>query len=204
MSSQNLYCLTDRSCEVARFAKEIKAERVLCLTATATPKVAHDICDAFDIESQGVFRTTTYRANLRLLAQSFKNGTDKLPALKSFFRQNKGPSIVYVQTHDQTELVCTRLKADGFNAYSYHAGMANNVRTVVQDKFMGSDNIIVSLNTSLNTCILMYAVSSTDRSHDRFWNGHRQSQYTKYCSLCYSQESGRLQSRDWTCRARRT
>lgn len=140
----NFFRPTNQSCEVARFAKEIKAERVLCLTATATPKVTHDICEAFDIESQGVFRTTTYRTNLRLLAQSFKNGADKLPALKAFFRQNKGPSIVYVQTHDQTELVCTRLKADGFNAYSYHAGMANDVRTAVQDKFMGSDDIIVS------------------------------------------------------------
>lgn len=130
--------------KVARFAKEIQAERVLCLTATATPKVADDICDAFDIDSSGVFRTTTYRKNLRLLAQSFEKGADKLTALKSFCHQNKGPCIVYVQTHDQTELVCSGLKRDGFNAHSYHAGMANDVRTAVQDKFMASDNIIVS------------------------------------------------------------
>lgn len=34
---------------VERFTKEIKAERVICLTATATPKVAEDIRAAFDI-----------------------------------------------------------------------------------------------------------------------------------------------------------
>ena len=128
---------------VARFAKEIQAERVLCLTATATAKVADDICAAFNIDSLGVFRTTTYRPNLRLLAQSFTLGAGKVAALKAFLKKHKGPSIVYVQTHDQTDEVSTFLKQDGLNSYSYHAGMANDVRTAVQDQFMKSDNVVV-------------------------------------------------------------
>ena len=65
---------------VARFAKEVGAERTLCLTATveslpwtgkleektdcwqATPQVAVDICAAFGIDKDGVFRTTSYRS----------------------------------------------------------------------------------------------------------------------------------------------
>jgi superfamily II DNA helicase RecQ len=48
--------------KVARFATEIKAERVICLTATATPKVAKDICSSFGIDhSAGLFRTAMYR-----------------------------------------------------------------------------------------------------------------------------------------------
>jgi len=133
---------------VARFAKEIKAERVLCLTATATPKVADDICDTFDIDSRGVFRTTTYRSNLRLLAQSFATRAEKKPSLKSFLQKHKGPSIVYVQTHDQTDDVCTFLKQDGFSAHGYHAGMASDMRTAVQEKFMTSDSIVVSISSS--------------------------------------------------------
>jgi superfamily II DNA helicase RecQ len=50
---------------VSRFAKEIAAERVLCLTATATPSVITDICDStngFDIDREkGVFSTGTFR-----------------------------------------------------------------------------------------------------------------------------------------------
>ena len=129
---------------MARFAKEVQAERVLCLTATATPKVADDICAAFDIDPHGIFRTTTYRPNLRLLAQSFASGAEKEPALESFLREHKGPSIVYVQTHDHTDSVCSFLKQAGFNAYGYHAGMSSDIRSVVQDKFMASDNIVVS------------------------------------------------------------
>lgn len=56
--------------KIARFTKEIEAERTLCLTATATPKVADDICAAFDIEQDGVFRTTTYRPNLHLMVST--------------------------------------------------------------------------------------------------------------------------------------
>lgn len=109
----------------------------------ATPKVAEDICSAFDIDRHGVFRTTTYRPNLRLLAKSFKTGKEKEPDLKQFLRQNQGPTIVYVQTHEQTDAVCQSLKRDGFNAYGYHAGMSNDDRSAIQDKFMASENIIV-------------------------------------------------------------
>ena len=129
--------------KVARFVKEVGAERVLCLTATATPQVAKDICSAFEIDEDGVFRTTSYRSNLSLRAQSFENQEDKLEALKRFLKDNKGPSIVYVQTHEQTENVNAHLKAAGFNSYGYHAGMANEMRSSVQDKFMKSKTIVI-------------------------------------------------------------
>lgn len=108
----------------------------------------------FDIDTDGIFRTTTYRPNLHLLAKSFAAGSEKAAHLKSFFREHKGPSIVYVQTHDQTGIVCTILKNAGFNAHSYHAGMANDVRTAVQDKFMSSDEIIVSFLGEKNLPLL--------------------------------------------------
>ena len=150
---------------MARFAKEVKAERVLCLTATvrfvlyfiqftivegvpdnmqATPKVADDICASFDIDKGGVFRTTTYRPNLRLEAKSFMSGVEKEADVKEFLKKNPGPSIIYVQTHDQTEILCESLKRAGFNVHSYHAGMANDVRTKVQEEFMASSKIVVS------------------------------------------------------------
>ena len=129
--------------KVARFAKESQAERVLCLTATATPRVADDICAAFGISHRGVFRTSVYRPNLHIVAQSFADGIPKESDLKSFLREHKGPSIVYVQTHDQTDVVCKFLKNDGFNAHGYHAGMSNESRTAVQDIFMGSNDIVV-------------------------------------------------------------
>jgi RecQ family ATP-dependent DNA helicase len=129
--------------KVARFVKEVQAERVLCLTATATPQVAQDICVAFGIEEEGVFRTTSYRSNLSLRAQSKESEEEKLTALRKFLKANKGPTIVYVQTHDQTDRVCNQLQRDGFNAYGYHAGMAADARSSVQEKFMKAKDIVI-------------------------------------------------------------
>lgn len=48
--------------KISRFAKEMNVKRVLCLTATATPEVARDICENFDIDQEaGVFKTPVYR-----------------------------------------------------------------------------------------------------------------------------------------------
>ena len=43
----------------------------------------------------------------------------------------------------QTDIITASLKCAGFNAHGYNAGMANDARTAVQDKFMTSDNIII-------------------------------------------------------------
>ena len=77
------------------------------------------------------------------------SGSEKEADLKDFLNNNPGPSIIYVQTHDQTDILCESLKKAGFNAHSYHAGMANDVRTKVQDKFMASSRIVVSDGMSI-------------------------------------------------------
>lgn len=85
--------------KVARFAKEIQAERVVCLTATATPTVAKDVCKAFSIpEEAGLFRTPTYRPNLRLHARSFHTKEESYPALMAFLKRHPGPTIIYATT----------------------------------------------------------------------------------------------------------
>ncbi|MHC5537839.1 RecQ family ATP-dependent DNA helicase, partial [Singulisphaera rosea] len=54
--------------KLARLAREIKAERVLALTATATPDVARDIARAFEIGDRDVVITGFHRPNLELHA----------------------------------------------------------------------------------------------------------------------------------------
>nr|VFK02961.1 MAG: hypothetical protein BECKH772B_GA0070898_103164 [Candidatus Kentron sp. H]VFK03948.1 MAG: hypothetical protein BECKH772A_GA0070896_103684 [Candidatus Kentron sp. H]VFK05925.1 MAG: hypothetical protein BECKH772C_GA0070978_103124 [Candidatus Kentron sp. H] len=52
--------------KLAGFAQEFGAERVLALTATATPPVLDDICRRFEIEPHCAIRTGFYRANLTI------------------------------------------------------------------------------------------------------------------------------------------
>ncbi|KAM0713564.1 hypothetical protein Q7P37_010526 [Cladosporium fusiforme] len=130
--------------KVARFAKEIQAERVICLTATATPKVTEDVCKAFDIPpNDGVFRTPTYRGNLKLQARSFLTKEESYPELLKFLKQHRGPTIVYVTLQKHAEHLSTRLKGGGMNSRHFHAGMPPDEKTACQDEFMSSNNMVI-------------------------------------------------------------
>ncbi|TAQ91468.1 hypothetical protein B7494_g163 [Chlorociboria aeruginascens] len=129
--------------KIARFVSEIKAERVICLTATATPRVAQDVCDAFGIEEAGLFRTSSYRSNLQLLAESAKTKQELYPRLFTFLRSNPGSTIVYVTLQKQTEELAKELRAQGFKARAFHAGMDTKDKMQLQDEFMTSNTLIM-------------------------------------------------------------
>ncbi|RYP42581.1 hypothetical protein DL767_000105 [Monosporascus sp. MG133] len=129
--------------KVARFAEEIKAERVICLTATATPRVADDVCKAFNIKESNVYRTAPYRPNLQLLAESMKTNQDKYPRLFDFLRIHRGSTLVYVTLQKQAEVLADDLQAQGFNAVAFHAGLKSEEKARIQDRFMASEIPIV-------------------------------------------------------------
>lgn len=146
LSQQPLFSmlyLANKFPEIARFAREINAERVICLTATATPRVATDICKAFDIDEEiGLFRTPTYRSNLQLLAEAGKTKKDLYPVLFKFLNSNKGATIVYVTLQKQTEDLAMQLRRKGFNAKAFHAGMQTGAKTELQELFMKRDDLV--------------------------------------------------------------
>lgn len=129
--------------KIARFAQEAQVERVVCLTATATPQVTEDIRNAFNIPEKGLFRTTMYRPNLRLLAEANMKDTDYVSKLVLHLEKHPGPTIVYVTLQKTTERVAAELKKRGFNARPYHAGMQAPLRTQTQDNFLASEDMIV-------------------------------------------------------------
>ncbi|KAK3683307.1 P-loop containing nucleoside triphosphate hydrolase protein [Podospora appendiculata] len=141
--------------KVARFVDEIKAERVICLTATATPKVAEDVCKAFSISPSCVFQTSPYRPNLQLYAKNievppasvikvFLGETEKseddvrFEEMFRFLRSHSGPTLVYVALQQQAETHAKILKKKGFNAAAFHAGMKTEDKQRIQDDFMAS------------------------------------------------------------------
>ena len=128
---------------MARFVKEIGAERVICLTATATPRVADDILKTFNIDKSGLFRTSAYRSNLQLTAASAKTKQQLYPKLFNFLSSNPGPSIVYVTLQKQTKALADDLRDHGFNAKEFHAGMQSSEKTLIQDQFMASADLVI-------------------------------------------------------------
>ncbi len=129
--------------KLAELAKLCGAERILALTATATPQVLDDICRGFTIAPECAVRTGFYRPNLTLLNTSARRSERDAALLGRLGERERGPTIVYVTLQKTSEEVAARLSAAGFAADAYHAGMEKQDRARVQDAFLASDRAIV-------------------------------------------------------------
>ncbi len=131
--------------KLSKVASELKVERILALTATATPEVVVDIQREFQVLADDVQQTPFYRPNLHLrfsLCTQKERIHQLLQRLKS---RPPGPTIVYVALQSTAEQVAEALQMAGCQARAYHAGMEDDVRREVQDWFMESmDGIVVA------------------------------------------------------------
>jgi len=129
--------------KLARAAKELCVERVLALTATATPKVSADMAEAFDIKDQNVINTGFYRPNLEMRVIACSNSERPSLLIKRLRKRPPGSTIIYVSLQRDAETAAKNLGNNGFNARAYHAGMSAENRAAVQDGFMDSSIEII-------------------------------------------------------------
>ena len=128
---------------LAQFAKQCRAERVLALTATATPQVLADMCRFFEIEPRCAIRTGFYRPNLTMLATPATADQRDAAFFEAMRKREPGPTIVYVTLQRTAETLAERLHAAGFPARPYHAGMEDADREEIQNWFIASERGIV-------------------------------------------------------------
>ncbi|MEX0678705.1 MAG: ATP-dependent DNA helicase RecQ [Pirellulales bacterium] len=129
--------------KLVEFARRCRAERLLALTATATPKVLDDICRAFEIEPRCAVRNSCYRPNLTILTRPVDARLRDAMLIERLRDRPAGPTIVYVTLQRTAETVAAKLAEHGFQAQAYHAGMEDDQRAAVQEWFMGSDAGVV-------------------------------------------------------------
>ena len=102
------------------------------------------IIKQLQIDDAKVFISSFDRPNLSLSVVSNLSRIDKNRYLLSFINKRIGQSgIVYCQTRSATEDVADLLRAHGFKAKSYHAGMTNDVRQRIQQEFLNDDVEII-------------------------------------------------------------
>jgi ATP-dependent DNA helicase RecQ len=129
--------------KLAILAEKIGAERILALTATATPGVLKDIRDVFDIAEQDAIRTPFYRPNLQIRSRIVDSST-QYEELRSAIRDRPaGSTLVYVSRQKTAVEIAEKLTEDGYVATAYHAGMDADVRSNVQQEFIHSKKGIV-------------------------------------------------------------
>jgi ATP-dependent DNA helicase RecQ len=130
--------------KLAETSREVGAERVLALTATATPDVVKDICAGFQIPPECAVVTGFHRPNLTMLATPVSSAERDEVLIDHLRGRPAGPTIVYVTLQKTAEHVAHRLCAgEGLPARAYHAGMDTPARTEVQEWWTASDRAIV-------------------------------------------------------------
>lgn len=143
---------------LSRWADRLNVQRRLALTATATPAVAKDICQALAIPFPAAqVRLPNVRPNLTTRATLFPgsphvaDGLTPPPSLEASLETRvdalcarlaerpPGPTIVYVTLQATATAVATMLRKHGYiQAQPYHAGMKQDDRKLVQDEFMAN------------------------------------------------------------------
>ncbi len=129
--------------KMCSIAEKLKVERVLCLTATATPAVQRDIQAAFDIPADDVICTPFFRPNLHLRSQVLTAEERDQTLIGKLTSSNQGATIIYVTLQKTAEQVAAMVVAAGLDAKAYHAGMDSDARAEIQEWFMHGDNRIV-------------------------------------------------------------
>ncbi len=129
--------------KLAQIAKQLNAERILALTATATPDVLQDMCQQFGIDPACAVRTPFYRSNLKLSVSLCDPKSREVQLAECLKAESSRPAIVYVTLQKTAEEVAERLVARGLQAKAYHAGLDDAERTQIQDWFMNSSDCVV-------------------------------------------------------------
>jgi len=140
---------------IGALLQRLRPPRVLACTATATPEVRAEIRQQLRLGDQchEVLRGFA-RPNLHLAARNVEGVSEArgevFAALSQALgepRSPRGGAIVYAATRKQTEVWAETLRGKGWNAASYHAGMASQDRSDVATRFAArSLDLVVATN----------------------------------------------------------
>jgi ATP-dependent DNA helicase RecQ len=123
---------------------EIGTRPVIALTATATPKVQHDIQKNLGMQEAAVFKSSFNRANLYYEVRPKTKNIDR--DIIRFIKQQEGKSgIIYCLSRKKVEELAELLVVNNIKALPYHAGMDSATRSANQDAFLLENvNVIVA------------------------------------------------------------
>ena len=122
---------------------QIGTTPIIALTATATPKVQHDIQKNLTMLNARVFKDSFRRENLYYEIRPKINATKEI--IRYILNHTGKSGIIYCLSRKKVEELAETLKVNGIKALPYHAGMDSATRSSNQDQFLMEDvDVIVA------------------------------------------------------------
>lgn len=127
---------------IRALVQEIGRRPIMALTATATPKVQHDILKTLGIDQAKVFQSSFNRPNLlyRILPKTSEVERD---IVRYILSNPKKSGIVYCMRRTQVMNFTEVLQANGVRALPYHAGLDAKERAENQDAFIDEEAEVI-------------------------------------------------------------
>ncbi len=114
---------------------------LIALTATADKLTRKDILKKLNLHSPEIFISSFNRGNIRYIIDEKDDHFNKI---LDFLEAHKNESgIIYSLSRQNTEDIAERLRENGFNALSYHAGLDQVTRIQRQEQFKNDEIDIV-------------------------------------------------------------
>jgi ATP-dependent DNA helicase RecQ len=145
-----------------RQLREMKPEvPVVALTATADKLTKQDILNLLGLKNPQQYISSFDRPNLSLKVRKGLSAAQKLKDILSVLHKHKNESgIIYCTSRKSTEKLAADLSNAGIKARAYHAGLAANERSLVQEQFINDDLGVV--------CATIAFGMGIDKSNVRF------------------------------------
>jgi ATP-dependent DNA helicase RecQ len=129
-----------------REAREmLGSPQVVALTATATPDVRADIQRQLSMEQPRVIVRGFRRDNLAFRVQ---RTSAKRDAILRNLAGGEGCAIIYAGTRNTVDELAQFLRQHGIGAEAYHAGLDEQRRKEVQERFMRGDTRVLTATTA--------------------------------------------------------
>lgn len=121
--------------KIRQVVGEIGERPIIALTATATPKVQHDIQKNLDMLDARVYKSSFNRPGLHYEIRPKTKDVDR--EIVRFIKMNSGKSgIIYCLSRKKVEELTEILNLNEIRALAYHAGMDATTRSANQDAFL--------------------------------------------------------------------
>ena len=122
-------------------AERFPAVPRLALTATADPRTREEIRTRLKLAEGRVFLASFDRPNIRYL---LRDKDEPKTQLLRFLEDHRGEAgIVYARSRSRVDRLAADLRAAGFDAVAYHAGLESDVRSAALDRFRRESGVVV-------------------------------------------------------------
>ena len=128
--------------QLGALVERLRPPRLIALTATATPAVRREIVERLGMPDAHQVLRGFARRNLALSVEEVTGARAKEERVASEVQRalgkpcgGRGTALVYTGTRRHAETAAESLRARGWRAEHYHAGMSGDERTAVQERF---------------------------------------------------------------------